>query len=283
MTDGTTFIESAWALDIDSWTRVACIGLCLVSILFATRTLSGYHRYFNSDSPAIELPTMFLLPWLGTCDILTAVASLIQLLQSSSTAGGMLAESSMDMARRVVLAAQICYFLLHIMLAVHTMSVAGVLNPILDRSMGGYYGPAAGALSYIATHRLLTTIPVYSAFYYTLLPLATLAVVFAAAVLVPKAARVKGIRATVFIGEDEDVEATVSLDDYAAFAKAIAALCLLWHLPWLVWCHTPGQASWTPALIFLPLCARGIYSFVVLRISPAMGIHVVDAEHAHQD
>ncbi|KAJ1890903.1 hypothetical protein LPJ71_007820, partial [Coemansia sp. S17] len=201
----------------------------------------------------------------------------------TAAAAGMLSEGSMDMARRAVLAAQICYFLLHIMLAVHAMSVAGGLNPTFDRSVGGYYGPAAGALSFIASHRLLTAIPAYSVFYHSLLPLATLAFVFAAAVLVPKAVRVKGIRSTVFIGEDQDVEATVSLDKYAAFAKAIAALYLLWHLPWLMWCHTPEQAGWAPTLAYLPLCARGIYSFILLRISPATGIQVVDAAHDHQD
>ncbi|KAJ2811858.1 hypothetical protein H4S07_001793, partial [Coemansia furcata] len=231
MTDVTAFTESTWTLDIGPWTRTVCIVLCLVSILFSTRTLARYRRYFNDDSPAIELPAMFLLPWLGSCDILSAAAHLAQLLQSSSTAGGMLAESSIAMVRRAGLAAQICYFLLHILLAVHTMSAAGVLNPTFDRAVGGYYGPAAGAVAYLVTHRLLTTFPMYSVFYYSVLPLVTLTFVFAAAALVPKAARVKGIRTTVLIGEDEDVEATVSLDDYSAFAKVVAALCLLWHLP----------------------------------------------------
>ncbi|KAJ2689831.1 hypothetical protein IWW39_001176 [Coemansia spiralis] len=276
MSDGTTFSEVAWTLDIGSWTRATCIGVCLVSIFFGAQTLARYRRYFNDDSPAIELPTMFLLPWLGACDILFAASNLVQLLQSGNNAGWALTESSMDLVRRTALASQICYFLVHIMLAIHVMSVAGVLNPNFDRSIGGYYGPAAGALSFVITHRVLAAAPLYSAFYYTLLPTATLAAVFAAALLVPNADCAKDARITVFIGEDEDVEATVSLGDYSVFSKTVAAMCLVWHLPWLLWCHTPKPAGWALMLAFVPLCARGIHSFALLRMSPATGVQVLD-------
>ncbi|KAJ2012910.1 hypothetical protein IWW57_006197, partial [Coemansia sp. S610] len=157
-----------------------------------------------------------------------------------------------------------------------TLGLPGVLNPKFDRSIGGYYGPAAGALSFVITHRVLAAAPLYSAFYYTLLPTATLAAVFAAALLVPNADCAKDARITVFIGEDEDVEATVSLGDYSVFSKIVAAMCLVWHLPWLLWCHTPKPAGWALMLAFVPLCARGIHSFVLLRMSPATGVQVLD-------
>ncbi|KAJ2772596.1 hypothetical protein GGI18_004852, partial [Coemansia linderi] len=205
-----------------------------------------------------------------------ALLAAVPVKECGNNAGWALTESSMDLVRRTALASQICYFLVHIMLAIHVMSVAGVLNPKFDRSIGGYYGPAAGALSFVITHRVLAAAPLYSAFYYTLLPTATLAAVFAAALLVPNADCAKDARITVFIGEDEDVEATVSLGDYSVFSKIVAAMCLVWHLPWLLWYHTPKPAGWALMLAFVPLCARGIHSFVLLRMSPATGVQVLD-------
>ncbi|KAJ2461206.1 hypothetical protein GGF42_000341 [Coemansia sp. RSA 2424] len=166
------------------------------------------------------------------------------------------------------------------------MSVAGVLDPTFDRLVSGYYGPAAGALSFVVTHRVMTATPLYSTLYCVVLPLATLASVSVAAVLVPRAVRVKAARAAVFIGENQDVEASVDLDSYSAFAKTVAALFLLWHLPWLVRSHAPELARCTQALVFIPLCARGVHSFALLLISPATGVQVVgedEDEHAHQD
>ncbi|KAJ2745321.1 hypothetical protein GGI20_002253 [Coemansia sp. BCRC 34301] len=284
MSASSPFLEPAWELEVGTWMRAACVGLCLMSLYFGAKTLARYRRYFDDDNPAIELPTMFLLPWLGICDILNAVASLVLLLLRSS---GGAADSHVGIVRRAALASQICYSLLHIVLSVHTMSVAGVLDPTFDRFMGGYYGAVAGALSFVATHRVMTAIPLYSEFHYTVLPLTMLTLVSAAAVLVPRAARAKDNNsATVFIGENEDVEAIVSLDSYSMFVKVVAALCLLWHLPWLVWSHAPELARCAPTLVFVPLCARGVHSFALLLISPAMGVQVVDkneGEHAHQD
>ncbi|KAJ2574275.1 hypothetical protein GGH95_003931, partial [Coemansia sp. RSA 1836] len=81
MTTASPFIEAAWPLEFGSWMRTACVGLCLMSLYFGARTLARYRRYFNDDNPAIELPTMFLLPWLGACDVVNAGAILAQLVQ----------------------------------------------------------------------------------------------------------------------------------------------------------------------------------------------------------
>ncbi|KAJ2897021.1 hypothetical protein GGI21_002983 [Coemansia aciculifera] len=172
------------------------------------------------------------------------------------------------------------------MMSVHTMSVSGVLDATFDRLMSGYYGALAGALSFVVTHRVIATFPLYSAVYYSVLPLASLAFVTVAAAMVPRAARAKGARTAIVIGENYDVEASVSLDGYSAFSKTIAVLYLLWHLPWLVWSHAPELARCAPALVFIPMCARGVHSFALLLISPATSVQVVgenEDEHAHQD
>ncbi|KAJ2002523.1 hypothetical protein GGI04_003300 [Coemansia thaxteri] len=198
----------------------------------------------------------------------------------------------MSVVWRAGLAAQICYMLLHIMLAVHIMSIAGVVSRKFDSAVSCYYGPAAGTLAFMATYRVIPTLSFYPFAYLTVLPAATLALVIAAAARASKAARVAGGRITVRIGEDEDVDANVSLDDYSAFAKTTAALFLLWCLPWMIWSHTPSLPQWAVVLAIAPLRARGVHSFVLTRTSPALSMQVVEEEddedkdtstHSHQD
>ncbi|KAI9502215.1 hypothetical protein BX070DRAFT_235881 [Coemansia spiralis] len=264
-------------------------GVYLMSTWLAARAILSYRRYLATNSIIIESPAMFLLPWMAACDIIAASIGTILLWPGMSRDRGFLVIDHLSKLQRIVHASHTCYFLLIVMLSVHTMSVAGYIQRRFDMNCGEYYGLTAAILAFAFSHPVFANTGIYSAICFTLIPSAALIAVAMAAVCTSKAMR-SGSRICVLrLNDSEDIEATVDISEYVGFSSRAAVLVWLHHLPWFFWSHIRVQTWWLPALACLCVCARGELPFTLSKISPAtnmqqhVGTSNSDNEHDHQE
>ncbi|KAJ1895516.1 hypothetical protein LPJ66_004551 [Kickxella alabastrina] len=268
------------------WMKIVCAALCLLTLYLAVKVVARYYQYFDNEShPATESPTMFLLPWLATCDIITTLAIMITMLLGDNvcTTGGSGASTFFGTLERAALAAQMCYFLVHALLSVHIMSISYMVNRVFDTLASDYYGPVAGVVSFFLSYRLVTAHSAFPTLLLTVLPLGTFTLLALSAACATKASVKRSRVIRVHVDESGILKVRVNLVKYARFSRALAALCLLFHLPWLAWAHSWIQADWVSVLAQLAVCGRGVYLFAISSLSPAVSMQLVpEDEHEHE-
>ncbi|KAJ2157026.1 hypothetical protein GGF46_004788 [Coemansia sp. RSA 552] len=273
------------APDWGPWLRRSLAALSLLSVYFAGKTVARFHGHLRRGHPAAEAPSMFLLPWLASYDVLAAISTVLLLWPDDSTGvKAKIVSQHLLIIQRILAGSQACSFLLLLLLSVHNLSVSGLLSRKLDMVACAYYGMAASIVAFAISHPLLAGSPAHRFAFQTVLPLCTLAVLVATAWRLSKA---QATMPRVLAMYDDSVTIRVSVNprDFARFAYYAMGLAILFHLPWFVWAHTQRQTVALAQLVAAAICARGALSFALCCLSPAENMHLQDrgAEHVHQE
>ncbi|KAJ2296822.1 hypothetical protein IWW55_004982 [Coemansia sp. RSA 2706] len=270
--------------NLSSWSRAMFGGLCVLSMCLAAKSIARYQGYLSSGQAAAESPTMFLLSWIGGCDILAA-AAMLALLWPSSIAGT-IEPKYLPSIQRAIVSAQIGYFMLLIMLSVHILSVAGRISRGLDMVASGYYGPVSAALAFILAHPLVGALGIYHQLVFSLLPLCTLVALTAAAWSMSTSPIPTSSTLQMWVDELVTIKVTFNPSDYVHFSRSALGLFVLFHAPWVIWGHASTPGLPITLLATAGICARGIVPHILCRQSPAANMVVIEpaeSEHAHQE
>ncbi|KAI8320913.1 hypothetical protein GQ54DRAFT_312273 [Martensiomyces pterosporus] len=286
-----SFVGSVWVLEphvngpggsparvLGVWPLGLCGIVCLASFYFGARVVLFYRKLLDDDHPAANSPAVYLLSWLGSCDMLAATANLTLLIFDYA---GDISSPSLATVRRVGLATQLCYLFIHMCLSLHVATVAGTIGRRAESLAGEYYGPVAGLVAFLLSGRLVADLAVFPVVSRLITPVVSLTSVIAATVCARSASRAGHAKAgdskkdgkspTDGAGDDSETEAVEEdLGIYATFAQRVASFHSFHLVTWMA--ANYSQASYPDttllAICCLLVCARGLLPFLLTTACP---------------